>query len=208
MTEQENKVMHHIFCIMGKSGSGKDTIYRMLMEDPGLSLSRIVTYTTRPRRNKEQEGREYHFCTEEDYGRLKNEGRIIEERAYDTCYGLWRYFTVDDGEIDLTSRDYLIIGTPESFASFGRYYGCGRAVPLYIDVEDGIRLTRALEREKKQAEPAYDEMCRRFLADKEDFSEEKLLAAGITNRFDNNGLTAADCAHRAAEFIRSMTGKD
>ncbi len=208
MTVREEKAMHHIFCIMGKSGSGKDTVYRMLMDDPSLELAKIVTYTTRPRRNKEQEGREYHFCSEAEHDRLQQDGRIIEERAYDTCYGIWRYFTVDDGGIDLDSRDYLIIGTPESFMSFSRYYGSGRVVSLYIDVEDGIRLTRALEREKKQPVPAYDEMCRRFLADKEDFSEEKLRTAGVVNRFDNNGQSAADCAGRAAAFIRRMTGKD
>ena len=38
-------------------------------------------------------------------------------------------------------------------------------VPLYVEVDDGLRLSRALERERKQTEPKYAEMCRRFLAD-------------------------------------------
>ena len=61
-------------------------------------------------------------------------------------------------------------------------------MPVYIEVEDGERLTRALEREKKPGNRKYAEMCRRFLTDTEDFSEEKLKAAGIQRRFINNDL--------------------
>ena len=196
---------HHIFCIMGKSGSGKDSIYRVLIQDESLGLNTVVTYTTRPRREKEQDGREYHFCTDEAYADHLAKGRIIEERAYDTCYGIWRHFTLDDGQIDPGAGDYLIIGTPESFASFCRYYGRDRVVPLYIEVEDGVRLSRALVREKKQIKPAYDEMCRRFLADRDDFSEDKLRAAGINRRFDNSTDVRETCINEIKSYIREFT---
>ena len=67
------------------------------------------------------------------------------------------------------------------------HFGEETIVPIYIETEDGLRLERALKRERKQAEPKYAELCRRFLADCEDFSEEKLAAAGIARRFENNG---------------------
>ena len=51
-----------------------------------------------------------------------------------------------------------------------------------------MRLTRALEREKQQVQPKYAEMCRRFLADSEDFSEENLLKCDINKRYQNNDL--------------------
>ena len=54
-----------------------------------------------------------------------------------------------------------------------------------MNVEDGLRLERALKREREVERPRYAEMCRRFLADMEDFSEEKLAEAGITEIFDN-----------------------
>ena len=54
--------MGKIFCVMGKSASGKDTIYRRLMEAPGLGLERIVLYTTRPIRAGEKDGVDYHFA--------------------------------------------------------------------------------------------------------------------------------------------------
>lgn len=69
------------------------------------------------------------------------------------------------------------------------YYGESKVVPLYIEVEDAERLTRAIERERRQDAPRYDELCRRFLADKEDFSEENLLKAGIARRYYNTDKT-------------------
>ncbi len=53
---------------------------------------------------------------------------------------------------------------------------------MLIELDDGIRLQRALNRERTQAEPKYAEMCRRFLADSEDFSQEKIERAGISRR--------------------------
>ena len=56
--------MHHIFYLMGKSASGKDTIYQKLLEHDTLGLAHIVLYTTRPIREGEAEGREYYFTDE------------------------------------------------------------------------------------------------------------------------------------------------
>ena len=61
-------------------------------------------------------------------------------------------------------------------------------LPIYVEVEDGDRLIRAIHREKGQQVPKYEEMCRRFLADASDFSEEKLHEAGITHRFVNDDM--------------------
>lgn len=180
--------MGKIYCIMGKSSSGKDTIYKMLMEEPELSLKTIVPYTTRPMRAGETEGVEYYFCDEERLRELEEEGRVIELRAYDTVHGVWKYFTVDDHQMQEKEQDYLLIGTLESYRKLRDYFGKDRVVPIYIEVEDGIRLQRALDRERSQREPGYEELCRRFLADAADFSEEKLKEAGITIRFVNRAL--------------------
>ena len=194
--------MHHIFYLMGKSASGKDTIYQKLLEKRDLDLQRIVLYTTRPIREGEAEGREYYFTDEQKLQTLQNEGRLIELRSYDTVHGVWHYFTADDGQIELKSYDYLGIGTLESYQKMKEYFGQDTMVPLYIEVEDGERLSRALTREKKQKSPRYAELCRRFLADCEDFSEEKLLAAGITQRFSNANLE--ECMAEIEKKIKSM----
>lgn len=123
--------MGHIFCLMGKSSSGKDTIYSQLLKDRSLGLDHIVTGTTRPIRAGEQNGREYYFYSTQEMDAL---------------------------------------------------------IPIYLEVDDGLRLQRALDREREQKEPKYAELCRRFLADEEDFSTEKLREAGICRIFQNTNL--------------------
>ncbi|MBR5376624.1 MAG: guanylate kinase [Lachnospiraceae bacterium] len=177
--------MGYIYYLMGKSASGKDSIYRRLVSKTGLD--RIVIYTTRPIRRGEQDGVDYHFTDEAEYERIRDLGKIIEERLYETAEGPWRYFTVDDGSFD-TDADLLGIGTLESFLKLKDHFGKDRVCPIYIEVEDGERLSRALKRERSQKEPKYRELCRRFLSDSEDFSEEKLAAAGITKKFENDDL--------------------
>lgn len=194
--------MHHIFYLMGKSASGKDTVYQRLLEEESLQLSRIVLYTTRPVREGEQDGREYYFTDEKKLEELKKANRLIELRSYDTVHGIWHYFTADDGQIDLSGQDYLGIGTLESYQKMVAYFGREVMVPLYIEVEDGERLSRALTRERKQKTPRYAELCRRFLADSEDFSEEKLKSAGITRRYANVNLD--ECLAEIENTIKTM----
>ena len=180
--------MGRIYCLMGKSSTGKDTIYKELLEDSALSLKKIIPYTTRPVREGEKDGVEYFFCDEKKVSELEAQGKIIELRAYSTVHGVWKYFTVNDSQIDLAHQDYLLIGTLEAYVKIRDYFGNENVIPIYIEVEDGERLTRALHREKQQKEPKYEELCRRFLADAKDFSEEKLADAGIKKRFINNNL--------------------
>lgn len=180
--------MGKIYCIMGKSSTGKDTIYKKLIEDEMLSLKKIILYTTRPIRAGEQNGVEYFFCTEEQVDELLKQGKVVELRAYHTVHGIWKYFTVDDGQVDLKHQNYLMIGTLEAYLKIRDYYGEANVVPVYIEVEDGERLYRALARERQQDSPKYEELCRRFLADAKDFSEEKLTDAGIKQRFINQSL--------------------
>lgn len=192
--------MGSIYCIMGKSSSGKDTIFKLLLERNDINLKTIVSYTTRPIRSNEKPGEEYNFVDTDEKKRLIDSGKVIELREYNTIHGPWAYFTVDDGTIDLENHDYLIIGTVESFVKIRDYYGAGKVKPIYIEVDDGVRLSRALERERAQENPKYEEMCRRFLADQLDFSQENLDKAGITNIFNNDEDSRITC-DKIAAFI-------
>ena len=193
--------MGKIFYIMGKSSSGKDTIYKKLSERMP-ELQRIVPYTTRPIRDGEQEGVEYHFVGEDRLREMQEAGRVIEVRAYNTKCGVWTYFTADDGQIDLEKKDYLVIGTLESFQALKKYFGEEKIVPIYIEVDDGVRLSRALEREQREKEPRYEEMCRRFLADSADFSEGNLRRAWIWKRFVNMELER--CLEEIGAYIKDF----
>lgn len=178
--------MSKLFCVMGKSASGKDTIFKRLVRDETLNLKTVVSYTTRPMRDGEQDGVEYYFVPSRMLEIFRKEGRVIECRDYHTVHGLWSYFMVDDGQIDFSGdRDAIMIGTLESYEKIRGFFGKEHIVPIYIQVEDGLRLSRALAREKQQAVPEYAEMCRRFLADMEDFSEEKLKACEICRIYEN-----------------------
>ena len=195
--------MGKIFYIMGKSASGKDKIYSELLQNEKLGLKELVLYTTRPIRHGEEDGKQYYFVDDKRLNQLRNEGKIIEERAYQTVHGIWTYFTADEGQIALEQASYIGIGTLESYGKMRQYFGPEKIVPVYVEVEDGIRLERALIREKKQEQPKYKEMCRRFLADCEDFSEENIAAEKIERRFFNNGAFE-DCLKEVEEFIQSM----
>lgn len=180
--------MGKIVCLMGKSSSGKDTIYKRLLTQKNVPLKTIVPYTTRPIRAGEQNGVEYHFTDEEGFQRFLKQGRIVEARAYDTCYGIWRYFTVVDEGIDLSSHSYVLIGTLEAYDQLCKFYGEDKVLPIMIELDDGVRLQRALDREKAQDHPKYEELCRRYLADTQDFSEERLSQLKIDRTFYNDQL--------------------
>lgn len=188
---------------MGKSASGKDRIYSMLAGNQELNLKKLILYTTRPVRDGEENGKQYYFTSEEQFRKFESEGRVIESRSYNTIYGIWTYFTADDGQINLSEGNYLGIGTLESFKKMKDYYGEEVVVPVYIEVEDGERLIRAVRREQEQDTPKYEEMCRRFLADQEDFSEEKIKAVNIQKRFINDNLDL--CVENIIKYINSMS---
>lgn len=180
--------MGKIFYLMGKSASGKDTLYQEILKRLP-QLQTVVPYTTRPIRIGEQNGREYFFTTQEELDRLLEDGKIIECRTYETMMGPWSYFTADDGQIDIEHENYLMIGTLESYEKTRNYFGKEYLRPVYITVENGLRLQRALEREKRQPSPRYDEVCRRYLADEQDFCQERLNQCGIEQSYDNENLS-------------------
>lgn len=192
--------MGRIYYIMGKSATGKDTVYKeLLVRCPELQT--IVPYTTRPIREGEVHGVEYYFTTNEELDRMKESGKVIELRTYHTVMGAWNYFTADDGQFDLESDvDYLMIGTLESYEMMCRYFGESALIPVYIEIPDGIRLHRATVREDAQKKPNYREVCRRYLADEEDFSEKKLNRLNINKRFIN--LELSECLNEIMEEIR------
>lgn len=179
--------MGKIYYIMGKSSSGKDTLFKEIKRRIP-ELRTVTLYTTRPVREGEKNGVEYFFVTADALDMYVQEGKVVELRIYNTIHGAWKYATIDDGQVDLGICDYLMMGTLESYGKIRDYYGAENVVPVYVEVEDGERLTRALARERQQDHPRYAELCRRFLADTEDFSEEHLREAGITRRYYNDDI--------------------
>ena len=187
-----------IFYIMGKSSSGKDTIFNMLKNN--LNINTYVMYTTRPIRKGEENGVTYHYISDEEMQKYidgKMPSKLIEKRTYHTVHGNWTYATIKDEQFE-TEKDMLMIGTLESYNKMKEQIKEGLK-PIYIEVEDGLRLERAVKREQEQKEPKYAELCRRFLSDSKDFSEENIKKAGITKRFQNIDLN--ECVREITDYI-------
>lgn len=195
--------MGYLYVLMGKSSTGKDSIYGELFQRE-IGLKKAVIYTTRPKRDEETDGVEYHFVTKEEHDRWEREGKLIESRCFHTVLGDWYYFSVDDGKIDLQNHSYLVINTLEGFVRTRDYYGTDKVIPIYVEVPDGERLLRAVKRENSQTKPNYEELCRRFLADSKDFSEKNLKKCGINeeNRFVNEDLQK--CIEEVGQYILRM----
>lgn len=192
-----------IIYIMGKSSSGKDTIYNVLKQK--LNVNTYVMYTTRPMREEEVDGETYIFISQDEmqqYIEGKKEYEVIESRTYQTIHGPWTYATIRDNQFEI-EKDMLMLGTLESYIKVKKFFENNKKVkliPIYIEVPDNVRLKRAIEREEKQRNPKFVELCRRFIADSKDFSEENLEKAKIAKRFYNINLD--DCISQIIQYVR------
>ena len=191
-----------IVYLIGKSSVGKDTIYKILKEK--ININPYVLYTTRPIRTGERNGIDYNFLTNKQMEYYINEEKanVIEFRTYNTVYGPWTYATIMDNQFK-SGKDLLMEGTLESYNAVKNYFDNNsniNVVPIYIEVEDGIRLERALKRERQQQNPKYEELCRRFIADSKDFSEDKIKKSGITRRFQN--IDIENCVSEIIDYLK------
>ena len=149
-----------IIALFGMSGAGKDSIQHWLANK--IHGHEIVSYTTRPKRDYEINGKDYHFIDMNTFNQLIKEGRMLEytffnDWLYGTCINDLKENEINIGVFNLNGIKTL---TKE-------YNSQLEVLPVFIHAYDRTRLMRDLNREKN---PNYNEICRRFLADYEDFS--------------------------------------
>lgn len=159
-----------VICLVGKAGTGKDTIVDLVCQ---LSdkVNRIVSYTSRPQREGEEEGKDYYFITREEF----IEKITYEQMLEHTQFNGW-YYGIGN---DCLSDEYVNIGV---FNPAGLEHLAGHCniypILIYIETDNKIRLQRQLNREQC---PDVDEIIRRYSADNIDFADYKNL-----NAFKNN----------------------
>ena len=200
--------MTNLFYIMGKSATGKDTIYNKLLEK--IDLKTYIPYTTRPIRSGEKNGRDYYFITAQDIKKFKQEGKVIESRTYQTAHGPWIYATINDEQLK-QEGDILTVGTLESYIQIREYFKEKEnktVLPIYITIDEKERIKRALAREEKQENPKYKEMERRLKADNIDFSEDNLRIAEITKKETFYNYNLEKCTNEILKYMKEEKARE
>lgn len=153
--------MYKIIALFGESGSGKDYIQKHLCTKYTDECSPIVSYTTRPIRDNEVNGVDYHFTDISNFTSMILNGDMIEATEFNN----WFYGT----PIASLKEDKINVGVFNIYGieSLLNDRRCS-VLPVYVKCSDKTRLMRALNRE---AAPDCSEVCRRFLADKKDFDD-------------------------------------
>ena len=180
--------MGKIIYIVGKSATGKDTIYNELKSILYNKAKPIIATTTRPIRPGEVNGETYNFIDDQTMMNLELGNKIIEQRKYETVEGLWTYATINDN-IDITKNNYIGIGTLVSLKEMKKNFG-NDIIPIYIEVDNDIRMKRSISREAL-GNHNYNEMCRRWLADEDDFSQQNIDAANVITVYNNENVDVA-----------------
>lgn len=187
-----------ITVLVGKSASGKNTIQNQLVERYGFG--KIVTYTTRPPRNGEIEGEDYHFISEEEFVQKEKEIFFMETCLYHASYGDVQYGSRRiDYIVSPTHENRVLILNPHGVKAVmdeigdGYYFDSIRFI--YLDVVDDVLLQRLHERGDDP-----QEISRRMEADKKDFEwVEKMCLAGKISRIDASYKSIEDICQEIIE---------
>lgn len=166
----------NVFIIMGKSNSGKDSLVKQIrlhfQRLTGVELNNIVMYTTRPKRDNEVDGVDYHFV---DNQYMEDSiSNIIDLRTYTRIDGKYSYFLLKDQFLKYENSLVIntLVGASNIIDTFEndniKFY------PIYIECDDKNILKRYMNRIEHSDSEDYAEICRRFISDKEDFSEESI----------------------------------
>ena len=148
-----------IVALIGKAGSGKDTLLKRLVKD-NEGFNEIISCTTRPPREGERDGFAYHFLTDEEYAAKVLQGDMLEAAAFrDWVYGT-SYESLDEDKINIG------VFNPTGIESLMCHKKLIDLQVFYIICSDKERLIRQLNRESN---PDIDEIFRRFNTDRDDF---------------------------------------
>ena len=150
--------MKKIVAIVGPSASGKNTLLEEL-KSCLINYNFVKHITTRPKREKEIDGIEYNFITDEEMIKKILNNEIISAANYrGWVYGIEEKALADNkiniGDFSLEDLDNL------------RYNNNIKLYIIYLTAASKIRFIRSLQRESN---PNIDEIYRRYLSDDEDF---------------------------------------
>lgn len=147
--------------LLGKSGSGKDTITNYLVNNYGYK--KLITYTTRPMRPSEKQDVQYHFITKEDFNEKRSHGFFLEYKSYDTKYDKWYYGSAKE-DYKKTDDKTIVILTPDGYLDLLSEIEDIEHDSIYLKVSILELQNRLFSRGDNQ-----EEILRRLEHDNEDF---------------------------------------
>lgn len=142
---------------MGKTGSGKSTIAKEINSKYGHDMA--ITYTTRPMRKGEIDGKDYHFISESKFEEKIKNGDFVEYVSYNTVHGKWYY----GSDKEVYKNNNLIILNPLALKQINNTLSNPFIVYLKLPEEEIMK--RLEKRGDNMAE-----VKRRIEADRRDFA--------------------------------------
>lgn len=163
--------MANVICLVGCTASGKDSILEAVVQGLGEKVKKVISHTSRPKREHEEEGREYYFKTVEEITEMLNHDMFVETRQYHvTGQETWVYGITKE-ELDLDKEvTYIVIVDGHGLDKIKSYVknkdNGSKVWSIFVDCESQTRLKRALDRDT-MTDDKVSEICRRNLDDME-----------------------------------------
>lgn len=192
-----------MYCIIGRSSSGKDTLYNAILKSQLLNIKPLLEYTTREPRDNEIHGVHYNFLSLEEFDMLLATDKFVEIRHYDSADGRLYYCTP---KIILpNSHDIIYKTSIFSIERLINYYNTSNIRVIYCDADDHTLLHRAISRESSYKNPNYRELCRRFYSDAVDNSEDAISKLPNLHRIDTT-CSVEQCVQQFVDIVKSHSG--
>ena len=154
-----------IYAIVGQTLGGKSTLVRDLVTATGIK--QVITYTTRPMREGERDGVDYHFITSEEM----DSGRYFGRRDFYTVYRDEPYSYAMNKDDVFPFEDRIIILDPPGLQALRDEVGYQNVTSVFINAPIDLLLDRAEERGD-----SVDEVHRRLHADRDLFISAQYFA--------------------------------
>ena len=184
-----------IFILFGQSGTGKTTVLQDVIKFKKYNLTPIVTYTTRPPREDEVDGKDYHFIDKDTFLDMSVQGKFLETSKYTVSGGeIWYYGSLKS---DFTSDgDKIVIVNPEGLRSILRSCRTNNILTttIYLYCQETVRLKRLEKRGD-----SYSEIKRRMEADKKDFKDSVVRLAN--HKINTSRLTFKQVSTKVGNII-------
>lgn len=190
-----------LFVLLSESSGGKDTLLNMIVKNEFLKP--VISTTTRKMRSNEEQDREYHFVTKEEFMLMEAKDEFLETTSYlIPSEGIVKYGLAKK-DVVLSKSSYVVILNPIGLQQVEEQLGKENVVSIYIHRNDKDRFISYLNREEKEFSLILEDAYERFKKDLNDF-------AGIETKVDyviNNNGSLEDMLLQFLEILNIESSK-